>query len=163
MRETMKHIMSDDVQDDEDEYLKDMLARRNTIRRAKPNKEYNIDDVAMSSHDQADQDLDKAYLEKETPQSFEATPAMTFVIIITLISIFCFAVMAGVTYLIRKEAYEIVGVGLLISRGAALSILVLDIFALTFVSYDLLTMCRSYKCTRRCVTLLDFNVYFHKI
>lgn len=57
--------------------------------------------------------------------------------------------MAILTYFIRKKAVDIVGYGLLASRGAALSILVLDIFSLTFVSYDMLTWCRSYRCARR--------------
>jgi len=57
--------------------------------------------------------------------------------------------MAVITYVIRREATDIVGYGLLASRGAALSILVLDIFSLLFVSYDMLTWCRSHKCARR--------------
>jgi len=57
---------------------------------------------------------------------------------IFVISIICFAIFAVVTYKLKKGAVKIIGYGLLISRGAALSILVLCIFLLLFVSYDLL-------------------------
>lgn len=48
-----------------------------------------------------------------------------------------------------NKAFDIVGYGLLASRGAALAILVMGIFSLLFVSYDLLTYFRSLKCARR--------------
>lgn len=170
IRQSLKNFLTEEENTTEDDaYLNEMLARRNTIKNKKNDlsmmKMTDAIDAILGRGDivKADEELDKAYTEKETPGSFEATPAMTFVIVIFVISVFCFGLLAAVTYLIRREAYDIIGYGLLASRGAALSILVLDIFSLLFVSYDMLTWVRSHRWARRCVTLLDFNVYFHKI
>ena len=65
-----------------------MAAQRKTIREAKHAKQNFVMEDVLGSNDVAEDALDKAYLEKETPQSFEATPAMTFVIIIAAISVF---------------------------------------------------------------------------
>jgi len=70
------------------QYLENMVAQRQTIRDAKHlSNNFDMEDVFTKSNVESD-DLDKAYQEKETPEAFEATPAMTFVIVITVISIF---------------------------------------------------------------------------
>lgn len=79
--------MSNEDHKHEDEYLKTMLARRDTIKQAKHSNIFNIESEMKTEIAEQESALDKAYNEVETPESFEATPAMTFVIIISLISI----------------------------------------------------------------------------
>lgn len=67
-----------------------------------------------------------------------------------------------VTYYSKtKVVTDIIGPALLVSRGGALAIMVLSIFLLLFVSYDFLTCIRPYV-AHMCLSLLDFNVHFHK-
>lgn len=57
--------------------------------------------------------------------------------------------------------YDAFGPGILFSRGAALSILVLTMFAMFLVTYELTTYVRN-KLKRRCNTLFDFQILFHR-
>ena len=63
------------------------------------------------------------------------------VIIIAIISILSFVAFAIVTYF--STMYDAFGVGILIGKGAALSVIVLTILAMFLVTYDLTTCCRN--------------------
>jgi len=65
----------------------------------------------------------------------------SIVIIITIISILCFLIFAIIAYF--NPMYDAFGAGILFSRGAALSIIVLTILAMFLVTYDLTTFCRN--------------------
>ena len=65
----------------------------------------------------------------------------SIVIIITIISILCFLIFAIIAYF--NPMYDAFGAGILFSRGAALSIIVLTVFAMFLVTYDLTTFCRN--------------------
>lgn len=86
--------------------------------------------------------------QETTPDLLERVPRITnqglknnmIVAAITFISIVCFLIWAMVTYYSKTIVVtDIVGPGLLVSRGSALSILVLSIFLILFVSYDFLS------------------------
>ena len=65
----------------------------------------------------------------------------SIVIIITIVSILSFVAFAIVTYF--STMYDAFGVGILIGKGAALSIIVLTVLAMFLVTYDLTTCCRN--------------------
>lgn len=108
---------------------------------------------------------------KYDPRLMERVPKITnqglkntlIGIVLTIISCCCFIIFALVTYFTRRGAVvEVIGYGLLFSRGSALAIMVMCNFLLIFVSYDFLTCCRPI-CARHCLSVLDFNIHFHKI
>ena len=57
--------------------------------------------------------------------------------------------------------YDLFGPGIMISRGAALAIIVLTMITMFFVSYDL-TTCIRQKLRGKCSTLFDFQILFHR-
>ena len=85
---------------------------------------------------------------------------MTIIIIMIIVSIICFIVFATVAYF--NPMYTEFGPGILFSRGGALSILVFTIFGMFLVTYDL-TTCWRRKLKKRCSTLFDFQILFHRV
>jgi hypothetical protein len=79
--------------------------------------------------------------------------------VVTLISIFAFIFFATIAFF--NPMCSKFGPGILFSRGAALSILLLTIFAMFLVTYDL-TTCIQKKIKKRCSTLFDFQILFHR-
>lgn len=92
--------------------------------------------------DQRAQEVDPNLLERVPRISNQGLKNWLIVIGISIISILCFICWAIVTYKVRNGAFQIIGPGLLFSRGSALAILVTSNFLLLFVSYDFMTCCR---------------------
>ena len=97
----------------------------------------------------------------QCPQLIDTRMRYTTIIIIMLIvSIILFIVFALVAY--YNPMYDEFGPGILFSRGAALAILVFTIFGMFLVTYDITTWWRkSWK--KRCSTLFDFQILFHRV
>ena len=80
-------------------------------------------------------------------------------IIILCLSIAWFFLFAIIAFF--HPMYDMFGVGILFSRGAALAIIVLTMIAMFLVTYDVTTMWRN-KLKRTCSTLFDFQLLFHR-
>ena len=103
IRDSIKQAFSEEQSESHDEYLQTMLASRNTIKEAKHKTRplFSMEDV-MKLNDHEENEINKAYSQKETPEEFEATPAITFVIILGIISVIWVIAFAVVTYYVRK-------------------------------------------------------------
>ena len=103
IRDSIKQAFSEEKSESHDEYLQTMLASRNTIKAAKHQSRtlFSMEEV-MKLDDHEEKEIINAYNQKETPEAFEATPAITFVIIISIISVIWFIALAVLTYYIRK-------------------------------------------------------------
>ena len=80
-----------------------MLASRNKIKEAKHKTRplFSMEDV-MKLNDHEENEINKAYSHMETPEEFEATPDITFVIILGIVSVIWVIAFAVVTYYVRK-------------------------------------------------------------
>ena len=58
--------------------------------------------------------------------------------------------------------YKLIGFGIVVSRGSASAIHSLNVVSCLMVSYSFITKCWS-VCKKRCSTLLDFKILFHRI
>lgn len=83
----------------------------------------------------------------------------TVMAVIIVISIVAFMLNAFLTFL--TPSYDKFGVGILMGKGAALSILVLTMLLMFLVTYDLTTWVRGIL-NRWCNTLFDLQVLFHR-
>lgn len=84
---------------------------------------------------------------------------MTILVIIFLVSVLAFVLFALLAFF--NPMYDMFGPGILFSRGAALAIILLTMFTVFLVTYDLTTCCRN-KLKKRCSTLFDFQILFHR-
>jgi len=81
---------------------------------------------------------------------------LTIILIISIVSFIFFAIVAYF-----NPMYDAFGPGILFSRGAALAILLLTMFGMFLVTYDLTTWVRN-KLKRRWNTVFDFQILFHR-
>ena len=82
--------------------------------------------------------------------------------VVVALSLLAFVVNGAIAY--SSDYYALLGFAVIISRGAALAIMLLCALLLLLVSYDLLTLLRRCSCARRMLlSFLDHKVLLHRI
>ena len=82
--------------------------------------------------------------------------------VVVALTLLAFVINGAIAY--KSDYYALLGFAVIISRGAALAIMLLCALLLLLVSYDLLTILRRWSCPRRILlSFLDHNVLLHRI